>query len=69
MVVIGDLGKKLKAGRYLDYPGYGQKGHRTTANLYVTLLQLAGVSRDSFGMADPSLKDLDQHGPLSELLA
>jgi hypothetical protein len=69
MVVIGDLGGKLKTGRYVDYPGYGQKGHRTTANLYVTLLQLAGSKRESFGMADPGLKDFDQHGPLSELLA
>lgn len=69
MVVIGDLGGRLKAGRYVDYPGYGQTGHRTTANMYVTLLQLAGSSRDSFGMADPNLKDLDQHGPLAELLA
>lgn len=69
MVVIGNLGGKLKTGRYLDYPGYGQKGHRTTANLFVTLLQLAGAQRDSFGMADPGLKDFDQHGPLSELLA
>ena len=69
MVLLGHAGKKLKAGRYLDYPGYGQKGHRTTANLYVTLLQLAGSSRESFGVADPGLKDLDQHGPLQELLA
>lgn len=69
MVVIGDMGGRLKSGRYLDYPGYAQRGHRTTANLYVTLLHLAGASRDSFGMADPVLKDFDQHGPLSELLA
>lgn len=69
MVVLGNLGGKLKTGRYVDYPGYGQKGHRTTANLYVTLLQLAGANRESFGMADPNLKDLDQHGPLVELLA
>lgn len=69
MVVIGDMGGKLKVGRYLDYPGYGQPGHRTTANLYVTLLQIAGASRESFGVADPGLKDLDQHGPLVEWLA
>jgi hypothetical protein len=69
MVMIGNMGGKLKAGRYVDYPGYGRKGHRTTANLYVTLLQLAGSRRESFGVADPSLKDLDQHGPLLELLA
>lgn len=69
MVVIGDMGGRLKTGRYLDYPGYGLPGHRTTANLYVTLLQLAGSSRDHFGQADPGLKDFDQHGPLAEWLA
>jgi hypothetical protein len=69
MVVIGNLGGKLKAGRYVDYPGYGQPGHRTTANMYVTLLQLAGSSRETFGVADPMLKGLDQAGPLVELLA
>ena len=69
MVVIGDMGGKLKAGRYIDYPGYGQPRHRTIANMYVTLLHLAGSPRDSFGMADPGLKDLDQYGPLEELLA
>jgi hypothetical protein len=63
------MGGRLKAGRYLDYPSYGQKNHRTTANMYVTLLQLAGSSRETFGMADPNLKDIDQHGPLVELLA
>lgn len=68
MVVIGNMGGKLKSGRYLDYPGYGRQGHRTTANLYLTLLHLAGATRDSFGMPDPSLKDLDQTGPLTELL-
>jgi len=69
MVMIGNIGGKLKMGRYLDYPGYGQKGHRTIANMYVTLLQLSGSSRDSFGMQDANLKDLDQYGPLEELLA
>jgi hypothetical protein len=69
MVVIGNIDRKLKTGRYVDYPGYGNKGHRTTANMYVTLLQLAGSQRTSFGTPDPNLKDLDQHGPLEELLA
>lgn len=69
MVVIGNIGGKLKTGRYVDYPGYGQPGNRTTANMFVTLLQLAGSARDSFGMPDPNLKDFDQHGPLEELLA
>ena len=69
MVVLGDMGGKLRTGRYVDYPGYAQKGHRTTANLYVTLLNLAGSTRDHFGMPDPTLKDFDQYGPLEELLA
>ena len=69
MVVFGDMQGKLRTGRYVDYPGYGQPGHRTTANMYVTLLNLAGSSRDHFGVADPNLKDFDQYGPLAELLA
>ena len=69
MVVLGDMGGKLKTGRYMDYPGYAQPGHRTTANMYTTLLQLAGSSETKFGVADPGLKDFDQHGPLEEWLA
>lgn len=67
-VMLGNAGGKLKAGRYVDYPGYGQIGHRTTANLYTTFLNVAGSSAERFGMADPNLKDLDQTGPLTELL-
>jgi hypothetical protein len=69
MVLIGNIDGKLKTGRFVDYPGYAQPGHRTTANMYVSLLQLAGSQRDSFGMPDPALKDFDQHGPLAELFA
>lgn len=68
MVVIGNIGGKLKTGRYVDYPGYGNNGHRTISNMYTTLLQLAGSSRTFFGQPDPALKDLDQHGSLEELL-
>jgi hypothetical protein len=68
-VMLGNAGGKLKTGRYVDYPGYGQLGHRTTANLYTTLLNLAGSPAERFGMADPNLKDLDQTGPLGELLS
>lgn len=68
-VMLGNAGGKLRAGRYVDYPGYGMPGHRTTANLYTTLLNLAGSPAESFGMADPNLRDLDQTGPLVELLS
>jgi hypothetical protein len=69
MVLIGNIDGKLRTDRYVVYPRYQAKGHRTIANMYVTLLQLAGVKCDTFGMADPNLKDLDQKGPLAELLA
>jgi hypothetical protein len=69
VVLIGDLGGKLKTrGRYLQFPAYGQKAHRTMANLYCTLLHAAGKPRDTFGVADPGLKDADQSGTVQELL-
>lgn len=70
VVLLGDLGGKLKtAGRYLQFPAYGTRKHRTLANLYCTLLHAAGKPRDKFGVADPGLKDVDQTGPAAELLA
>jgi hypothetical protein len=69
VVLIGDLGGKLKtAGRYLQFPQYGAKKHRTMANLFCTLLHAAGKPRDKFGVPDPKLKDIDQTGPIAELL-
>jgi hypothetical protein len=56
-------------GRYLQFPRYGAKDHRTLANLYCTLLHAAGKPRDQFGVADPGLRDIDQTGPVTELLA
>lgn len=68
-VLIGNLGGRLRTGgRYLEYPYYGNRQHRTIANLYTTFLHAAGANRQ-FGMADPGLRDIDQSGPLSELLA
>ncbi len=68
-VLIGNLGGRLRNSRYLEYPYYGLRGHRTIANLYTTFLHAAGDDRDLFGTADPVLRDLDQNGPLQELLA
>ncbi len=68
-VLIGDLGGKLKTGRYLSYPNYGLPGHRTFNSLYNTFLHAAGKPTDDFGQEDPMLKDLDQSGPLAELFA
>ncbi|MFN4261620.1 MAG: DUF1552 domain-containing protein [Gemmataceae bacterium] len=66
----GRLGGRLRAGgRYLDFPSYGQNGHRTVANLYTALLQTVGVRRARFGFPDLNLRDINQDGPLTEILA
>lgn len=70
VVLLGDLGGRLKQpGRFLQLPAYGKKAHRTMASLYCTLLHAAGKPADKFGVADPGLKDVDQTGPVGELLA
>ncbi len=69
-VLIGDLGGRLNLGnRYLRYPWYGQPGHRTIASLYLSLLHAIGERRASFGVKDFNLLDLDQEGPLTEIMA
>ena len=68
-VLIGDLGGRLKLGnRYLRYPWYGKPGHRTIASLYTSLLQAVGDKANHFGIDDIAIKDIDQSGPLAELL-
>jgi hypothetical protein len=70
VVMVGDMGGRLKAGgRLLEYPGFGKTGPRTTANLFLALLHAAGDRREHFGIPQPVLKDLDLSGPLAELLA
>lgn len=69
-VLIGDLGGRLKLGnRYLRYPWYGKPGHRTTANLYTSLLHAVGEKVDSFGIKDSKILDVNQDGPLAEVMA
>lgn len=70
MLVLGDLGGRLKTrGRFLCLPKYAAKGHKTTANFFLTLLEAAGAPRKTFGVADSALRDIDTNGPISELLA
>lgn len=70
LILLGGMGKALKTGRYLEYPKYGTKGHRTVGNLYLSLMQAAGMKTgETFGQQDASLKDLDLKGPLRELMA
>lgn len=69
VVVLGDMGGRLRTGgRFLALPPYGKVGHRTLANFHLTLLEAAGVRRETFGVADLKLRDLDQKGPVGELL-
>ncbi|HXG60890.1 MAG TPA: DUF1552 domain-containing protein [Planctomycetota bacterium] len=68
-VLIGHLGGTLKAGRYVEYPYWGKKGHKTIGNLYTTFLHAVGDRRPHFGVQDPTLDGLDLNGPLPELLA
>jgi hypothetical protein len=65
----GNLGGRLKTGRYLHYPSYGQAGNRTIGSLYTTLLHAAGAPRDGFGQIDLKLPKAGQDEPLAELLA
>ena len=59
-VLLGGMGKKLKTGRYVEYPKYGDKGHRTVGNFYLSMLQTAGMeTSETFGQLDSNLKGLD----------
>ncbi|HYE19764.1 MAG TPA: hypothetical protein VEA69_15040 [Tepidisphaeraceae bacterium] len=69
MVLIGNAGGKLKAGRYVEYPHWGLKGHREIGNLYTTLLHVAGERRPYVGMHQALLKPVSADGPLPERLA
>ena len=73
MVLVGGLAGRLRtAGRFLHFPSYQTAGHRTIANFYLALLHAVGDRRQSFGEIDPALvglRDVNQAGPLSEILA
>ena len=69
-VVIGNMNGAFKTGRYLHYSAYNQPGHRTLANLHMSLLHAAGTPDDDYGDRDLGLGDaIDQRGPLAEFLA
>ncbi|MDA7881926.1 DUF1552 domain-containing protein [Akkermansiaceae bacterium] len=68
-VLLGGMAGKLRMGRYLEFPKYREGGHRTIGNLYLSLMNAAGMKApNSFGQADSNLKDLDLTGPLAELM-
>ena len=67
-VLIGGPKRLRTTGRYLQYPSYQKSGHRTIANLHMTLAELAGLRFETFGQLDMNLDKESQRGPLSELL-
>ena len=48
-VLLRGMNKRLKMGRYIDYPKYGNEGHQTVGSLYLALMQAGG----RFGDAKP----------------
>lgn len=70
VMLLGNLGGTLKAdGHWYCFPRYGATEHRTMANLFCTLLHAVGKPRDKFGVPDVGLKDINQTGPIADLLA
>ena len=70
-LLIGGCGGRLKlGGRYLRYPGYGKRGHRTIGNWYTTLLNAHGNPIEHYGNLDLTLakNGIPQTGPLRELM-
>ena len=68
--VLGDAGGGLKTGRYIQYPGYRNRGNQTLGNFYLSLLHAAGDKRDSFGYPDLTSPDyINQRAPLAEWMA
>lgn len=65
-VLVGGL-SRIRTGRYVEFPAYGQRGNRSINALYCTLLHAAGSRAEHFNL-DGGMRDLDRHGPLTELL-
>lgn len=68
-VVLGGIGQQLRTGgRYIQFPSYQKPGHRTIANMHITLANAAGLEMETFGQLDMNLDEASQRGPLSELM-
>jgi hypothetical protein len=69
MVLVGNLGRQFKTGRYLHYPHYGEAGNRSIGSFYTSLLHAAGHPREGFGEIDLQLPKDEQKAPLPELFS
>ena len=66
-VLLGNLGGRLRAGQYVDYPLVGHAGNRSINALYCSLLHAAAAPRDHFNL-DGAQRAIDTPGPLNEIL-
>ena len=68
-IVLGNMRGVFRTGRYLHYPSYNKPGHRVFANLLMSILHAAELPSEDFGEVDHGLEtEIDQNGPLSELI-
>ena len=66
-VLVGNLGGRIKSGRFIEYPAFGDRGNRSTNALYCSLLHAAGKPQAHFNLEGPT-REVDKPGPLDELL-
>lgn len=69
-VLLSDMAGTPRMGRYLGYPIYREAGHRSNANLHLSLLHAAGMETpETLGKLASNLKDLDLKGllPVADL--
>lgn len=72
MVIIGGCGQKLiLPGRYIQFPAYGQKDHKTIGNWWTSVLNAYGNPINHYGDFDPGLMKggFNQEGPIPEIIA
>ena len=72
MVVVGGCGNKLKLpGRYIQFPSYGRKDHKTIGNWWTSILNAYGNPIAHYGDPDPALMKggFNQEGAIPELIA
>lgn len=71
MVILGGCGKRLTLpGRYIQFPSYGQKNHKTIGNWWTSVLNAYGNPIKHYGDLDPGLMKggFDQEGPIPDLI-
>ena len=71
IITLGGCGGRMKLpGRYLQFPGYGQKGHRTIGNWWTSVLNSYGDPVKHYGQVDIILdkNGIEQRGPLPQIM-